>query len=363
MASITQVGNRWRAQVRRVGHKSIARTFDTRREAEAWSRRIEAGIDDARTSRPTAGEEMLLADVIAEYRRMRLELGRPIDQTTNTHYMLDHLAEDLGAERVRDLVPARLVRWANMRKEQGAGPYTVNMELSCLGTTLRHTASFLNVPMPDVVGAARPLLHYGQLIGGGTKRTRRPTEDELSRLLGWLRARSQVVADAVTVAAITGMRRGEIARIAWADVDERQRAVLVRQRKHPRRLEARDEWVPLLGEAWAIVQRQPRSDARIFAVSRETLTDSVTAGARALGIPDLHLHDLRREATSRLRELGFDADARKAVTGHRSDAIHSRYVAVSLESLHQQYAAGAAPDTPPRPPRQRKARGRPPGAS
>ena len=88
-------------------------------------------------------------------------------------------------------------------------------------------------------------------------------------------------------------------------------------------------------------------------VSRETLTDSVTEGTRALGIPDLRLHDMRREATSRLRDLGFDADARKAVTGHKSDEVHSRYVAVTLESLHDQF--DAARGSEPRPQRQRKA--------
>ena len=166
----------------------------------------------------------------------------------------------------------------------------------------------------------------------------------------------ETTGDAVRVAAITGLRRGEMTRIAWADVDELRKAVLVRQRKHPRRVEARDEWVPLLGDAWAIVQRQPKADRRIFPMSPEKLTDSVTAGVRALGIPDLRLHDMRREATSALRELGFDADARKAVTGHRSDAIHSRYVAVSMEELHQRYAAArGTPQDPPRPP---KARGR-----
>lgn len=355
MASILQVNGRWRCLIRRKAHRPHCKTFDTRREAEAWGRAVEAAIDGGKAS---GGAALTLGQVIAEYRRMRTELGRPIDPTTNTHYMLEHLAEDLGAFAVADLTPARLVAWARMRKEQGAGGYTVNMELSCLGTTLRHTASFLGHAFPDVVGAARPLLHYGQLISGGGRRTRRPTDDELTRLLAYLRVRNPVVADAVEVAAITGMRRGEIARIVWADIDPKTKAVLVRQRKHPRRSEAKDEWVPLLGDSWAIVNRQPKEDARIFPVSRETLTDSVTAGTKHLGIPDLHLHDLRREATSRLREMGFDADARKAVTGHRSDEIHSRYVSVSLESLHEQYAA--ARGTQPRPPRPRKARARQP---
>lgn len=356
MGSVLQIGKRWRAQIRRPGRKSISKTFDTKREAEQWARRTEAALDDQREAAATA--DITVGELVAEYRRMRDELGRPISPTSNTHYMLEHLSEDLGIERVRDLTAQRFVTWAKMRKEQGAGGYTINMELSQLGTVIRHTAGFLNVVLPDVVGAARPLLNYGQMIAGGTRRTRRPNADELSRLIPWLYQRNPVIGDAVRVAIITGMRRGEIARIQWGDIDEERRAVLVRKRKHPRAIEAKDEWVPLLGDAWAIVKRQPQSaDGRIFQVSREALTDAVTAGTRELGIPDLRLHDMRREATSTLRELGFDREARKAITGHKSDEAHDIYVAVTLESLHAQYDA-AAQDKPPRPARRRKAPGR-----
>lgn len=279
--------------------------------------------------------------VIREYRRIRLEMGRPVEPESNTHYMLEHLDEDLGAEVVADLKPDRLAKWARYRTEQGAGGYTVNMELSQLGTVLRHTASFLQLSLPDVVGTARPVLHYLQLISGGKRRARRATDDELARVLEYLDRRNRIVADAVRVAAITGMRRGELARIAWGDLDAKRRAVLVRQRKHPRRIEARDEWVPLLGEAWEVVMRQPRTEGepRIFPVSLETLTDNFTAATRALGIPNLHLHDMRRNATSKLRELGFDQHERKAIVGHRRDETHEIYIAITPESLHEKYDA------------------------
>lgn len=291
------------------------------------------------------------------YRKLRMEIGRPIEPTTNTHYMLEHLKEDMGPELVRELTPPRLTKWAQTRQKEGAGGYTINMELSQLGTVIRHTASFLQITLPDVVGQARPMLHYAQLITGGGRRTRRPTEDELTRVIAYIEPRNRVVADAVKVAAITGMRWGELARIAWADIDEKKRAVLVRLRKHPRRIEARDEWVPLLGEAWEIVQAQPRIDERIFPASREAMTDNVTAATRALGIPDLRLHDLRREATSRPREMGFDLEERKAITGRRSDKAHDIYVNVTLESLHSKHEA--IQGKPPRRPRQRKAPDRP----
>lgn len=356
MASILLVNGKWRAQIRRAGQKSIAKSFDSKRDAEAWARRVESGMDAAKPV--VIAEDLTVEQLVGQYRLMRADLGRPVVATTNTHYMLEHLEQDLGTVRVQDLTPARLAKWAQQRHQEGAGGYTVNMELSQLGTAIRHTAAYLRVLLPDVVGVARPLLHYGQLITGGGRRTRRPTEDELVRVVAYIAARNPVVADAVRVAAITGLRRGELARIQWNDIDELRKAVLVRQRKHPRRVEARDEWVPLLGDAWKIVQAQPRGDARIFPASREAMTDNVTAATKALGIPDLRLHDMRREATSRLRELGFDADERKAIVGHRSDAVHERYVAVTLESLHAKH--DAIQGTPPGPPRRRKVSGRRP---
>ncbi|GEM_PF-1879583 len=245
MASIIPIGGKWRAQVRRRGHRAMTRTFDTRREAEAWARRVESGIEQGAAA--LDADTMTVAELLRRYREMRADLGRAVASASNTHYMLQHLEEDLGVKRVRDLDPQSLARWARMRLEQGAGGYTINMELSALGTAIRHTAAYLRITLPDVVGLARPILHYGQLISGGERRTRRPTEDELARLLVDLDARQPVVADAVRVAAVTGLRRGELARIAWEDLDELRRAVLVRQRKHPRRIEARDEWVPLPG--------------------------------------------------------------------------------------------------------------------
>jgi integrase len=336
MSSIIKVKGKWRAQVRRANHSPQTRTFESKRDALEWARKLEAGID-AGALRP-ATATLRLREVIDAYRQFRDDGGRPIEPSTNTRYMLDHLVEDLGGERIAALTPERLVRWARDRRDAGAGPYTVNMELSALGTALRHVGSFKNWQFADVVGLARPLLLHLQLIGGGNRRTRRATDDELEAVLAWCQARDPMVADALRVAAITGLRRSELVdKLRWSDIDDGRRAALIRQRKHPRRVQARDEWVPLLGDAWSIVQRQQRLDDRVFPMSREKLTDTFTAATRALSIPDLRLHDLRHLAATRLQELGFDESERMAITGHRNVGIHQRYVHPSPEHLHQKF--------------------------
>lgn len=363
MASITVVNGRYRVQVRVAGHKPVSRYFSIEQEKEAvrWGRRTEAEL---RAGKPLEPEDVTVAYLIERFRAMREDADLKIKPTSNTHYMLQHLAEDLGALRVSELTPAVLAAWAKMRMQQGAGGYTINMELSQLGTTLKHTAVALGITLPDVIGPARIHLRNLQMISGGERRERRPVGDELERILEWVSERRPQVADAYRVMAITGLRRSEVARIRWDDLDRDGRTVCVRKRKHPRRRQAKDEWVPLLGEAFDLVCRQPQDGERIFELSLELLTDTFTEATRALGIPDLRLHDLRREATSRLHELGFSDREAMAIVGHRPQGlpqgqdVHGIYVKLQPQNLHAKYSA-ATQGTGPHPSRRRTGRARP----
>lgn len=342
MASVTLIRGKWRALVRLAGHPPRSKYCATKGEAETWGEAVEAALRGAVRRR-----EMTVADVIADYRKLRLDAGRPIAPENNEHYMLNGLERDLGDEPVSALDPSRLQRWAVVRRADGAGPYTVNMDLSKLGTMLRYVAASAGVDFPDVVGRARPLLHHLQLIGGGNRRQRRVLDDEFAALLDFFADRP-VVQDLLRVARITGMRRGELVRITWADLDAKHRAVLVRKRKNPRATRARDQWVPLLGEAWRIVAAQTKRDERIFPLHPQTLTKAFTDAVRVLGIPDLHLHDLRHEASSRLQEAGFDVSQRMAILGHETERQNVRYTHPDLTVLHRKYDSAQRPGKQPR---------------
>lgn len=331
MASVIRVGEKWRAQVRRKGHAAKCKTFRTKAAAEAWAREVETRID--------AGEvlaqpgDLRMSRVIEAYREMR-EASRPIDDHSNEHYVLRRLDNELGDKRAATLKPEDLVAYCTARKEDGAGPYTINMDVSKLGTVMRYASVYLSVALPDVVGAARPLLHHLRLIGGGGKRERRPGEDELHRVVEHLaKEYGQIYADVVAFGAVTAMRRGEICEIKWGNVDEAKRLVGA-WRKHPRKAKVW-ELVPLLGEAWNIVQRQPKVDDRIFPVHPQTLSKYFRETVVSLGIPDLHFHDLRHEGTSRLFEEGFSIEQVALVTGHKDWRHLRRYTNLRPEDLHK----------------------------
>ena len=335
MASILQVKGKWRAQVRRKGQPVYTRTFDTKTEADRWARQLEVDIDRGLEAKPGRSKGVTVADLIGTYRKMR-ERARPISDASTEHYTLRHLEHHLGNRDAQRLTPQDLVGYCSARRDDGAGPYTCNMDVGKLGTVLRYAALAAKVTLPDVVGQARPLLTHLGLIGGGGRRERRPTEDELLRLVEYLeREHGALYADVVRFAVLTAMRRGEITRLRWADVDEAKKLVLVRDRKHPRRKVGNNEWIPLLGDAWAVVQRQAKSGELIFPVHEQTLSKYFTWACRALSIPDLHFHDLRHEGTSRLFEAGYEVQQVALVTGHKDWRHLKRYTNLKPEDLHR----------------------------
>jgi integrase len=337
VASITRVNGKWRALIRRKGHAAQCKTFRTKGDADGWARKIEGLIESGALPSGPAAAEHTVEQVLQAYRDLR-DASRPIADTSTEHYMLRKLTTGLAAVRASALTPQDLVEYCTRRRDEGAGPYTCNMEISKLGTAMRYAGASLHITLPDIAAAARPLLKHLGLIGGGGKRERRPTEDELVSILAWLaRRKGALFTDIVVFAVATAMRRGEIGRITWADVDRDKKLLLVRDRKDPRAKAGNDQWIPLLPDAWAVLERQVRVDGetRIFAIGESTVSKYFTEACRELAIPDLHFHDLRHEGTSRLFEEGYPIEQVALVTGHRSWNHLRRYTQLRPESLHR----------------------------
>ncbi|MFZ4622933.1 MAG: tyrosine-type recombinase/integrase [Rhodoferax sp.] len=333
MATFTKIGSKWRALVRRKGQKPQCKTFAIKAQAEAWARQIESDIDRGLVAVDPVS--LTMKQVIQAYHRLR-ESSRPVADTSNEHYVLKRLTEGLGDKSAGALTPQALADYCKMRKEDGAGPYTINLEISKLGTVMRYAGIALGVVLPDAAGAARPLLNHLGLIGGGSKRERRPTEDEITAILKALAARGQVYADAVEFAAITAARRGEVCAVKWADFDEKTKMLIIRDRKDPKKKKGNDDTIPLLGKSFDIVMRQERKSDKIFPIHPQTLSKYFTEVCRALAIPDLHLHDFRHEGTSALFEQGYTIEQVSLVTGHKSWANLKRYTNLKPESLHRE---------------------------
>ena len=70
----------------------------------------------------------------------------------------------------------------------------------------------------------------------------------------------------------------------------------------------------------------PKGEGSVFGISADAITQAMEAARKKAGIEDLHFHDLRHEATSRLFEqTDLDVMESRSITGHKSLQMLARY--------------------------------------
>lgn len=333
MASIIQVGGKWRAQIRRKGFPHQTQTFDTKILAQKWARRVEQEIDHGRAGQ-LAPSHVTVGDLIDRYER---EIGPVKPFGRNKAATLKLINAGLGKESIATLTPERIVRYITEdRKVQGV---TAAIDLTYLKGVLRVARALWKVGVvPGVVEDAREILKYMGLASRSNERDRRPTADELNKLRKWFAARSETLTvDHIDFILSSCFRPpSEVTRLRWEDLNENDKTILIRDRKDPRKKIGNNQTVPLLGDSFAIVQRQPRTGEYIFPVNGKSWSSLFPRACRELGIVGLVLYDLRHEAISRLVESGkYTIPEMMLVTGHKEPKQLMRYTQLRAKDLHR----------------------------
>jgi integrase len=337
MASIIKLNGRWRALVRKAGVYRCS-TFDTKGAARTWATKLEAEIDGYRASGKFSAKRITLADLIQKHTAEVYPL-KPYGVTKQRE--LAKIEREIGTLPAGMVTAADLTRYYGRRVTEGAGPVTISASLAYLGRVLRIARDLWHYDVPlEPIREARSALALVGRAGKSMRRDRRVTDAEIAKLTKHFRRKQQrsiPMADLIEFALASGMRLGEICRIEWKDYDSIKRIVIIRDRKHPQDKLGNDQRVPLLNatgyDAAAIIARQPRAAPRIFPVYDRSVSDLFRRAVADLKLEDLHFHDLRHEAISRLFEAGFRIEQVALVSGHRDWQQLRRYVHPRAEDL------------------------------
>jgi integrase len=191
---------------------------------------------------------------------------------------------------------------------------------------LRQAYKFAGVPAPRI----------RKLPEKGNERQGFFSEHEIRRVIANLPAD---LSDFTLFGWLTGMRKGEIASLAWQDVDG---DVLRLRAENAKTGEAR--MIPLEGELAELIARRQAArqvesegtvmiSSLIFHRAGTPIGDFRKAWARAgkkAGI-QRHFHDLRRSSCRNMLAAGVPQSIAMKVSGHKTDIMFRRY-AISSES-------------------------------
>lgn len=327
----------WRVQVLVAGQRKGA-TFASKREAKAWGAAMESQAKHIAVSGyAPVPKGATLADLIDKYGELHAK--EPGKTKAATHAMLKR---EIGSVPLAKLNKAVLSDFILRRRKAGAGGVTIAADLSFLSAILhwgRHSRH-LDIPA-DLAREARASLAADGLETRSRERNREPSDDELRRLYAHWEANPWQRIDMPLLcrfALASGMRQGEICGLQVEDVDRERRTVVIRDRKDPRNKAGNDQTVPLLPEAWAIVEPliEGREEGSIFNVRAASVSTAFTRACKLVKpkIEDLTFHDLRHRATAQFFRMGLGIPQVALLTGHKTWAMLRRYTDIKPEDVH-----------------------------
>lgn len=334
MATIIERGPaQFQVKIRRkdANRKILTRTFTTKTDAQKWARSVESELDRGVFIDRVEAEKNTLGDVLKRYAEEIVphKKGEAVEALRVAAIRRDKIA----AVKMAALTSAVLADYRNRRLKTVSGS-TVNRELNlishAINTAKREWGINIENPVADV---RRP--------PNGKARDRRLELGEEERLLATLdtpprRPDGKIAGPSntwikplVQLALETAMRRGELLALRWENVDLQKCVAHLPDTKNG---EARN--IPLSSRAIKLLETLPRSiDGKVFPTTEDALKKAFTRACARAEIENLHFHDLRHEATSRLAERLPNLIELAAVTGHKDLRMLKRYYHPRAEDL------------------------------
>lgn len=302
------------------------RTFDRKAAAAAWIAKRETEVRDG-TIKPK--QATTLAQAIDHYIRDTRGEKRRTPGRTKAQVLAAICREPIAAMLCHDIKSHDIISFAKDISE-GRSPATVANYLSHLAAIFAIAKPAWRYDLdPKEMDAARIVAKRMGIIGKAKKRDRRPTREEIDRLMDFFSRRAAQAAPMpaiIAFAMFSTRRQEEITRIRWEHLEPGR--IMVEDMKHPGEKIGNNVFVDLPPEAEAILRAMPKRDDRIFPYGTDAISASFTRACATLGIEDLHFHDLRHEGITRLFEMGLSIPHVAAVSGHRSWSSLQRYTHV-----------------------------------
>jgi integrase len=321
MASFRFRNNRWQARVQRKGQKDLAKSFLNKSDAIQWARSIEIEIDRGTYINTDYAQKTLFKEILQKYLndvaihmrsadnqiiRVRKLMKHPIAEVNMAHLSPKHMA-DYRDERLKVIKPNTVIR-----------------ELAILSSVINHARREwgLNIINP-ITMIKKPSSTKG--------RDRILNDEELGRLLIQLEKISPWYKPLVEFALETAMRRGELMSLLWVNINFEKCVAFLPLTKN-----GDSRYVPLSSKAIKILKALPRNiEGRIFPLNKQTVSILFLRAARRAKLSDIHFHDLRHMAITRLAYKFSNPMDIAAISGHKSLSMLKRYTHIKAEDLVQ----------------------------
>lgn len=313
-------GDRWwidfRARGRRYRepaghHRELAVRLLAKRRAE-----VEAGMLGPRTEDVTLREWSVTFLEWSDNRKA---------SASRDHTSMAQLLPILGDRFLYELTPDVIERYQRQRLKMTTRfggppkPATINREVACLKKALSLAVRDRKIREHPARGV--------EMLPEHNERSVTVTDEQLAAILelapDWLRP-------IAVLARSTAMRRSEIVKLRWdqVDLDAGFIRLMVGETKNR-------DWrsVPLAPVAIVELKRLPRTAERVFERHPDSISHAFAEACADAGLAGVTFHDLRHTAVTGWADKGFDQALIMKATGHKTASVFRRYRAATEERL------------------------------
>ena len=343
MASFYKRGvYQWEARIRRRGYPDQSRTFESKLDAQMWAIQVEAEMQRGAFIVRNLADHISMRELIE---RFTIEVSPSHKGHLKEVARMRHTARGkIWETYVGNLKPQAIAEWRDQRLKQ-VSPATVLREMGDLALVMNHAIKEwgLVLPFNPLKQVKRPK------VSNARQRRLKPAYSDLE----FCKSEEHLLLQACTqsfgiphgcrvtwlrpmveLAIETAMRRGELLSLEWKNVDLKTAVVFLPDTKN-----GESRHVPLTPKAVAILKALTPGDSnRVFDISENAFKLAWQRAVKRSGLQDLHFHDLRHEAASRLAEKLSNILELSSVTGHKDIRMLKRYYHPRPEDLVKKLA-------------------------
>ena len=324
MGCVRKRGKSWNAQVRISGWRTFTKSFSKKSDAVIWVSELEQKLRSAHIPDIPIDRKIVLRDLLLKYAEEISPTHK--GQVPETCRLRSIARRWIGELDIRYLTKQHFIQYRDDRLKVVTGG-SVGPELALMKRVLDTAVKKWGYGIPY-----NPIndIEYPK---GSVARTRRLAENEKDRLLAAASSQRNIFITPIIEFAIeTGMRRSEILKLRWVDVDLENGFASLNDTKN-----GEDRRVPLTRRSREVLSKVPQDDEKIFPVSANCLRLAWERARKKAKIDDLRFHDLRHEAVSRFFEMGMSFPEVALISGHKDVRQLFRYTHLNPTNVFKKY--------------------------
>ena len=318
MATISKHYGKWQAQIRIKDYPNQTKSFLLKKDAELWARQTEISLQKNNLGIRLRSYPPFI-EIINRYVKEVSFLKRGYEN--EKHHLSNIFKEKFIYLPLNKITPLYFAQYRDKRLQE------------VKSSTLLREFNILNhiftVCMTEWDYEINNPLKKIKKPKANDKRERRLTEYEYNFLVK-RNYPQQSLRYIIEFAIETGMRRSEILKLKWENI-ENGIASLYNTKNGD------DRHVPLTRHSQRILNELTKVSDYVFPITADCLKSAWNRIKTKSGVKDLRFHDLRHESVSRFFEMGLSIPEVALISGHKDVRQLFQYTHLKPQNLREKY--------------------------